>query len=328
MKPWEKYRQQSVSGPWNKYKQPEQDEGPLEHDFSVTNMVKNIPGSAAQLVKDVVQPILHPVDTVESLGNLGSGIGQKIFEATSDSKDIVYANEGNKKIAEDVGAAMKERYGGWNEIKRTAEQDPVGILSDVAGILTGGGGLAAKQSGTVGKFASMANKTGKAIDPLNLASNSIRAIPNALPDSLPAKMYESSAKFGTTLDPDLRTKMTETALRENIMPTEKGLKKLNSVIESEMNQVDNILNIAEAGGKTIPKTKMLSRAREARNKVSKITTPDAAKRIAQADDVIDSFGKQWESIDSLSPNQAQELKRELDKVLRWDKKQLQSQNRH
>ena len=323
MKPWEKYQQATTTTakPWEKYKSSEpKQEG---HDFSVGNMVSNIPGSAVQLVKDMAQPILHPIDTVEALGKLGSGLGQKL--AASGEEHAVLSNPENVATVDAMGAAMQERYGGWDEIKRTAEQDPVGILSDVAGLMTGGATIAAKAPGKVGALAAKAGTMGKAIDPVNMAINSGKAVAKTVPDHIPAKLYESAAKFGTTLTPEQRSSMTQTALKEQIMPTQKGLDKLNDLVTSEMDQVDAILQTAKAEGKTVHKSKLLSRARQARNRVSKITTPDSAKRIKQVDDVINSFGRQWKDIDVLSPTQAQTLKRELDKVLRWDKKQLQSQ---
>ena len=68
---------------------------------------------------------------------------------------------------------VKERFGGWDNIKNTVAEDPAGFLADIAGLAMGGGGLAAKAVGTAsraGKVGSAVQKAGRAIDPARLAS--------------------------------------------------------------------------------------------------------------------------------------------------------------
>ena len=46
--------------------QPDQAVSP-EQDFSITETIKNIPSSAVQLGKDIIEPILSPIETAQSL---------------------------------------------------------------------------------------------------------------------------------------------------------------------------------------------------------------------------------------------------------------------
>lgn len=304
------------------------------HDFSATNMVKNIPGSAMNLASDLAQPFLSPIETAKSVGSLATGMAQKASDAYTGDNE--YKDSPDVRSANSVIDSMKERYGGWDNLKRTAENDPVGILSDVAGIATGGGALAAK---TAGKVASVANtasstgrvadkiagaaqmveKAGKAIDPINMAVNTASAgVSRLTPAGLPAHMYESSAKFGTTIDPAQRERMVQTALDERIMPSQKGLNKLQGIIASESAAIESILTAAEEAGTSIPKGKLLSAVRKYRNSISKVTTPDYKKMTNQIDAVLNDLGEQWADIDTLTPNQVQQFKRSTDKLINFD----------
>lgn len=307
-------------------------QGTMVDTFSAGEMVSNIPRSTVNLVQDVVTPIIHPVQTATAIGKLVSGAIQSnpgMHSAFSTLIEPIEAISGqdmtldpnSMKVSDSVMNALGERYGSSDQILNTLEQDPIGMLSDLAAIATGGGGLAAKAGVKAG---STVSKIGNAIDPMTIAANTVRAIPNALPDNLPANLYESAVKFGTTLDSAKRNRMTQTALREQIAPTGKGLAKLESVLELEKANISRILNEAEAAGKYIPKGRLLGAVRRLRNSVDRIAVPSSEKRIDQIDAVINEFGKQWKGVDNLSPTQSQALKVELDKVIRWDKTQQQS----
>lgn len=111
--------------------------------------LRNAPGSAVQLGKDFVQPILHPLDTLANLKNLGKGILEKTGVISGD--DAVH-------YADAVGAWAAARYGGKEEILRTMATDPVGFAADLSVFLTGGATAIGGRAGTV------AGAVGRAID--------------------------------------------------------------------------------------------------------------------------------------------------------------------
>ena len=139
-----------------------------------SSAVQNVPGSALQFAKDVTAPIHSPIETVKGLGGLGAGVLEKQARVLKNtflgSEDAPGENE--QKL-EALASFVGDRYGGIEEIKRTIAEDPVGVLSDIAGLLMGGGGAAVKAAGTAGKVSNVASRVGKAgraIDPARLAS--------------------------------------------------------------------------------------------------------------------------------------------------------------
>lgn len=130
-----------------------------------TSAVKNIPSSAAQFAQDVAQPILHPIDTAIAIKNIGAGVLQKVGLLSGDDQE---------KYADAVGKFFVDRYGSSEGIKKAIATDPVGVLSDVATVLSGGGLLAAKAPGLAGKAGQVVQKIGQTIDPINIAGAALK----------------------------------------------------------------------------------------------------------------------------------------------------------
>lgn len=118
----------------------------------------NLPSSAVQFGKDIVQPLLSPVETAKSIVNLGSSVLGKMGVTDADPT-----------LANQVGKYYADRYGGVDNAMRTFATDPVGMTSDLAGLLTGGGTLVSKLP-KVAKAGTFVEKVGRAVDPLNLAA--------------------------------------------------------------------------------------------------------------------------------------------------------------
>lgn len=281
-------------------------------DFNAMTAVKNIPSSGAQFVSDMVAPFLNPGETLESMQNLASGVAQKF--AAGDSEHAVYADESNVQLADAVGQAITDRYGGSNQLKQTAMEDPVGLLSDVVGLVSGGSAL-------VPKYGSKIQKIANAADPANMVLNTAKAAGKLVPENLPNDLYKRSAKFSTKLDDVERTEITQTALDEKISPTSEGLEKLDAILTEESTKVRALLDEAESAGKNVNKTKLLVNLRKEINQMDKLSTPDYAKRKAQMVGVLDDFGRQWKGTKDLTPNQVQDLKLGLDEVINWNRRQ-------
>jgi len=84
--------------------------------------IKHIPESAMEFGKAISQPILHPVETVKSLGILAKGVFHKFTPGVQPSEQAVDA----------IGQFFKERYGGYENIKKTMATDPVGFAADLS----------------------------------------------------------------------------------------------------------------------------------------------------------------------------------------------------
>lgn len=127
----------------------------------------NVPQSAANFASNVVQPIIHPVETAQNLGNIGKGVLQKL--GLMSGKDAEpYANA--------VGKFLYERYGSLNAVRKTIENDPVGLAADLSMFLSGGAAAAARAPGAVGEAARAVGTIGRAIDPLTAAGKAATGI--------------------------------------------------------------------------------------------------------------------------------------------------------
>src|SRR3990167_5606147 len=64
--------------------------------------LSNLPESAAKFASDIVQPIIHPIDTAQNLGSIALGGIQK----------LIPGEQSSEKYADAVGQFFAERYGG------------------------------------------------------------------------------------------------------------------------------------------------------------------------------------------------------------------------
>lgn len=117
---------------------------------------KNAPSSAVQLGKDLITPVLNPIQTANSLKDLGVGIYQLFTPGV----------QPNEEIAKAVGRYFSNRYGGFDNIKNTFATDPAGFLADASILFTGGAGAAAKVPGLAGQTTQIVSNIGRSIDPI------------------------------------------------------------------------------------------------------------------------------------------------------------------
>ena len=121
--------------------------------------LENLPESAAQFASDIVQPIIHPIETAKNLGKLAIGGVQKLIPGEQEY-------EGH---ADAVGRFFADRYGGWENVKQTMAKDPVGFLGDLSILLTGGGAAVARAPGVAGQVGNAIKTAGQVVDPVSMA---------------------------------------------------------------------------------------------------------------------------------------------------------------
>lgn len=124
--------------------------------------VQNILPSTGELIKGIVQPIIHPIDTATGLYQVGKGVASKLGLVDNRPE----AKEENERVINALGHHLAERYGGVENVMNTFEKDPAGLLLDASMLLTGGGTAVAKIPGTIGKIGEIAATAGRVIDPL------------------------------------------------------------------------------------------------------------------------------------------------------------------
>jgi len=143
-----------------------------------TRAVQNTPKSAIKYAEDMVTPITEPVETAKGLWSFTKGVVQLAIPGEQEDEETVKA----------VGNYFVNRYGSVDQFKVAFADDPVGVLGDVAGVVTGGGMIAAKAPGMIGKAGQKAVDLGQKIDPLNIAVEGGQLAKKGVTDGVPAAL--------------------------------------------------------------------------------------------------------------------------------------------
>jgi len=154
--------------------------------------ISNLPASAlteaGNMVEGVKHMVQHPVDTASTFARLGistnplapilglvtphlpEGVREKVQPA------LDWLNEPKNAIMQEYA----EKYGGWENFKRTVAENPVSFLMDATTPFTGGVGAGAKATkvGKVGQFVA------KASDPVGLTASAAKMAGKGLTESL------------------------------------------------------------------------------------------------------------------------------------------------
>lgn len=300
---------------------------PLEDepvDFDAGEMISNIPDSAVQYGKDIYNALSNPVDTVKNLGKLAMGIAEK----NQSWRAFLPAEEqegDNEKYADAVGDFLVNRYGSIDAAQNTLMKDPVGAMADVSMVLTGGGSAAARLPGMAGQIGKTVQTAGKAVEPINTALTATK-LPKAavigaakmLPDSVPTKLYDSAAKFSTTIPKNTRKQITQTALENRIMPTGKGVEKAFGIMRDLEDGVDGLIKKATAEGKLIPRRVLYQHLNKLRKDMGGVKA-NATNDLKQINDVAKSFELNLKRMNKemLTPDELQSFKRDVYKRVNY-----------
>ncbi|MBT8449279.1 MAG: hypothetical protein KJO69_06295, partial [Gammaproteobacteria bacterium] len=266
-------------------------------DFDLGTMVSNIPASGRKYASDIATAVINPIDTATGLGKAAIGGVQHLIPGEQSYEPYGSA------VADYFG----DRYGGMDEFKTTAMEDPVGLLGDTAGMLAGVG--MAPKLGKIGQIGAM-------MDPLNAT---LGAAGKGV-GMLPAKgMYQSAAKMHSRFDAD---KMTGTALEKGIMPTPGGLDKAQDMVSALSDQVDNLIDQTGRAGAEIPVEAMVRPLQELAMEVSTSVSPNRQAKLATIDKIVKGLQDSTEATgkNTITVAEAQALKRELQGNINWGRK--------
>lgn len=134
----------------------------------LSQAVSNAPRSAIEFGKSLVTPFLEPAQTWEGVKALGKGVASKAAGALGVKQDA----EEKEATEAPVNAVMQHysnRYGSMEGFKRAIAEDPIGVLADASTVLTGGGSIAARLPGVLGKAGEAVSAAGRMTDPINIA---------------------------------------------------------------------------------------------------------------------------------------------------------------
>jgi len=144
--------------------------------------ITNVPKSAYEFGKNIVEAVKHPLQTAGGILDLGAGalhnITPKHIAEWIDKADWnPDASERAVQTANAVGHLYKNRYGTSEGFKEALATDPVGVASDVATLMSGG--------------STLASKVGAVEKAVNLAKNA----------GVPEKAIETAGKVAENLNP-------------------------------------------------------------------------------------------------------------------------------
>jgi len=273
-------------------------------EFSAKETIKNIPGSFKREVENIAAAITDPKATLTGLYNVGAGAIQK----------LIPGEQGKEKYAEALGQFYVDRYGSKEQFLKTLQQDPVGVMGDASMFLTGGAMALPKVGKTVGKI-------GAAIEPLNVATNiALTGGSRLLPKTVAPRLYESAAKFGTTIPTKQRERMVETALKEQIKLSQKGLDKATSKIDDLGNRMDTLINNATDANVKVPASEIFRFIDETKQSLGGPRI-EAAKDLAEINKITKDFQKYLTKIKTkeLTPRQLQDFKTDAYKRIDFQK---------
>ncbi len=194
--------------------------------------IGNTPRSGFELGKNVLSAVTNPVQTVKSVAGIVKGagaklaetaledtdLGQKLLQKMSDSRvsrglQPLRVDEKGKLQGEDtqdlqtfnaVKTFVTDRYGSYDKLQETAIEDPVGVLADLATVLTGAGAAVSKV-GTVSKASNITKaggqitKLGQAVEPLNAVGKTVSGAKNIASTTTVGKIASDIIPTGTEM---------------------------------------------------------------------------------------------------------------------------------
>jgi hypothetical protein len=292
----EQQQQQGVTTPEGQVVQAQAGGG--GETYEPMKSVKNLPRSAGELVKSYVQPIIHPVETAKAMGKLGKGAFQHAIGTEGDTPE--------KQAASAAKQWLIDRYGSWDAVIRTMEEDPAGFLADASTILTLGGSAVARAPGVIGKMGQVVKQAGRKVDPMALpatALNKTLKYAGATQSGTGTRALDVARESGESvrMSPKSGKTVYQESMRGN-MPDSFPLDKAKAAIDKmrEERHATYLKNMAAArGNNTQIDFGPITRAQRAQKRAEqlqgnlgmKFKTDEAGQRaIAKIEDLIHMWG--------------------------------------
>jgi len=254
--------------------------------------LRNLPKSAVEFGSNLVTAITSPVQTVTAMGDILGGVMEPV------TPSFLYGGDSLARAKQARGGFadfMADRYGGYENLKRTVAEDPVGFLGDLSTIFSGGAGAAGKAGATT--TAGALTKAATYTNPLTpIAGASKYAYGKLVPEAEKSAAAiarkaagEDLSKIRAILDQD-KTGMTVAELLADLdrnqihalgelastKDTTNFYSKLNKLREqTRQSTLDNL-----AGGAT--NTEILNNLAKSKEALTNVTTPMREAELAAA----------------------------------------------
>jgi len=153
---------------------------------AAARFLPNLAEVGIDTLQGLAQVITSPIETAQSVGELGSSILGAMGVTDADPAQ-----------AEAISNYLADRYGGIENIKRTFANEPASLLFDLSALLTAGGTAGVKLAGGAGRIASASNKVataGRIIDPLSATVGGAEWLADATRRYLPEKVQRGAGR--------------------------------------------------------------------------------------------------------------------------------------
>lgn len=176
--PWEAFQSAptsdpKVDGPWSQF-HPETGE-PMSWGDVAVSAAKNFGPSAINMAAGVANTVMHPIQTAESLYDVGKGAVSKAAGALGVEQDPEQKAQ-REAALNGVIDFFTDRYGGIDNLKHTIATDPAGFAMDLSSVLTGGETALARIPGAT-RAANAVGKAAEVTNPVNIAGKVVSGVP-------------------------------------------------------------------------------------------------------------------------------------------------------
>jgi hypothetical protein len=131
----------------------------------LTAALQNLVPSTGRLAVGLAHAVVHPLDTLNTLGLLASGIKSKIDEYAGDPQTA--EQKAAQAPVDALFKSYKDKYwSGLGHVATSLANDPASMLADFSAALSGGASVAGKIPGLT-RAAEVAGTVGRAVNPLN-----------------------------------------------------------------------------------------------------------------------------------------------------------------
>src|SRR3990167_3154640 len=253
----------------------------LPQKKSFYGFLGNIPRSAYDVTRGISQAAIHPFETTRGLvdiasGGLAKGIAAGISGVTR--KKYKLQPEATRSFEQTL-EFLKQRYGGLEQIKQTAYQDPVGFALDVSSALSGTGMIARGVGLT--RIGQMLGRAGEITEPLRPLIKGV-----AKTGGLTTKPIKAVLKQTIGVTTGAGAKSLEQAYRagkissEDFVKSMRGYTQGEDIVKFAQEALDDLYEERKASYKTnlqsIEKNQMTTKAGQLY--IKKIVTLDDIKR--------------------------------------------------
>jgi hypothetical protein len=230
--------------------------------YTVGGFLSNVVSSGGKMIGDVAHAGTHLGETLDTLGAIPIGLGEKAVSAVTGKPDLGPGWNESAHIVDNILNHLKNRYGSIEKAKESLYTDPVGVAGDLATVAGGVGGAAratgmladaagaGRTASAIGRAGRVAESVSNAVDPMaNVARGAGKAVQAATPGGLAPRLYQSALKPSPGL---ANTKeIVNTGLENRIPVTEAGAHKISALVADLNDKIAQRINAGAASGKTV-----------------------------------------------------------------------------